>query len=117
MSNHPPSTDDPANWPRLGRLLSWVDRPGSAHRLFWGLAMVCIVLVMLDFTYKKYGHFGVEAIPGAYGIYGYVMFTLLIFAAKILRDFIKRPENYYGDKAVDSETYPEDQLDRVQHGD
>jgi hypothetical protein len=41
------------------------------------------------------------------------MFTALILAAKTLRIFIKRPENYYGDKAIDIEDYPADQLEKV----
>ena len=32
--------------------------------------------------------------------------------AKALRFIIKRPENYYGDKSVDSEDYPADQLEQ-----
>jgi len=40
------------------------------------------------------------------------MFTALILVAKALRLLIKRPENYYGDKAVDGEEYPTDQLEQ-----
>lgn len=103
------------NLPALGRLFLWVDKPGSANKIFWALAAVCLGLFLLDFTFEAHGHFAVEAIPGAYGIYGFVMFTGLILAAKALRFFIKRPEDYYGDKAVDSEEYPADQLDKVDH--
>jgi hypothetical protein len=37
--------------------------------------------------------------------------------AKGLRVLIKRPEDYYGNKAVDTEEYPEDQLDKREHTD
>ena len=50
--------------------------------------------------------------PGFYGVYGFFMFTALILVAKALRLFIKRPENYYGDKAIDTEDYPTDQLEQ-----
>jgi hypothetical protein len=40
------------------------------------------------------------------------MFTVLIFVAKFLRLIIKRPENYYGDKAIDQEDYPASQLEQ-----
>lgn len=103
------------NLPALGRLFLWVDRPGSANKIFWGLAVVCLLLFLTDFTFESHGHFEVEAIPGAYGIYGFVMFTGLILAAKALRLFIKRDEDYYGSKAIDREDYPEDQLDKVEH--
>ena len=103
------------NLPTLGRLLLWLDKPGSANRIFWGLAVICLLLFLADFTYETHGHFAVEAIPGAYGIYGFVMFTGLILVAKALRFFIKRDEDYYGDKAIDSEEHPEDQLDKAKH--
>ena len=107
--------ENPQNLPTLGRLLLWVDKPGSANKIFWGLAIFCGLLFLADFTYKKYGHFEVESFRGFYGLYGFVMFTLLILAAKTLRIFIKRPEDYYGDKAIDTEDYPADQLSKEQH--
>jgi hypothetical protein len=45
------------------------------------------------------------------------MFTALILAAKSLRFFIQRPEDYYGDSAIDREEYPPEQLEKVDHGD
>ena len=32
-----------------------------------------------------------------------------------MRVLIKRDEGYYGDKAIDTEAYPEDQLQKVDH--
>ena len=107
--------DNPANYPRLGRMMMWVDKPGSANKIFWALAIACVLLFLADFAYEKHGHFHIEEIPGFYGIFGFVMFTALILAAKTLRILIKRPEGYYGDKVVDAEDYPEDQLDKVDH--
>lgn len=115
MGEHP--TETPENYPRLGRALMWVDKPGSANKIFWGLAIFCGLLFLADFTYNKHGHFSVEDLPGFYGVYGFVMFTALILVAKALRVFIKRPEDFYGDKAVDREAYPEDQLERISNDD
>jgi len=105
--------DDPARYPPLGRALMWVDKPGSANKLFWGLAIISGLLFVGDFTYSKYGKMDVGNIPGFYGVYGFVMFTLLILVAKALRVLIRRPEGFYGDKAIDTEAYPEDQLERI----
>ena len=110
-----PRKDDPDTWPKLGRMYSWVDKPGSADRIFYGLAIFCGFLFLLDFTYEKHGHFAVENVPGFYGIFGFVGFTGLIFAATALRRIVKRPEDYYGNKAVDSEHYPDAGLDKVDH--
>ena len=78
----------------------------NANKIFLVLAVFCLALFLADFTYHKHGHFHIEEIPGFYGIYGFFMFTALILVAKVLRLLIKRPENYYGDKAVDGEEYP-----------
>lgn len=110
-----PPIETPDSYPKLGRMLLWVDQPGSANKIFWALAVVCGLLFLADFAYEKHGHFVIENIPGFYGIFGFVMFTALILVAKTLRIFIKRPEDYYGDKAVDRESYPEDQLQRIDH--
>ena len=112
MSDH---ETDPAKLPALGRMLLWVDRPGSANKIFWALAVVCALLFLADFTYEKHGHFAVENLPGFFGVYGFVMFTGLILVAKALRVLIKRPENFYGDKAIDREEYPEAGLGKVDH--
>ncbi len=106
---------DDSGLPPLGRMMLWVDKPGSVTKIIWMLTLVCAALFAADFMYEKHGHFEVESIPGAYGIYGFVMFTGLILAAKALRFFIKRPEDFYGDKAIDREEYPADQLDKVDH--
>ncbi len=111
----PEPKDDPARYPALGRALLWVDKPRSANKIFWALAAACLVVFLLDFTYEKHGKFTIEDYPGFYGFYGFVMFTGLILAAKALRVLIKRPEDYYGDKAIDAEAYPEDQLEKAVH--
>jgi len=111
MDNKTPDTPD--RYPALGRALMWVDKPGSATKIIYALVAICVLLFALDFAYHKHGHFAVEYFPNFYGFYGFVMFTGLILVAKTLRIFIKRPEDYYGDKAIDAEAYPDDQLDKV----
>ncbi len=109
--------DDPATYPALGRMMTWVDKKGSDKKIVWALVIACLIVFLLDFTYEKHGHFQAEYIYGFYAFYGFVMFTGLIFVAKALRYFIKRPEDYYGDKAIDTEEYPADQLDIREHTD
>jgi len=107
--------EDTSTFPALGRALLWVDKPGSANKIFWGLAIACAAVFAAGFTYDKHGHFEVENYSGFFAAYGFIMFTLLILAAKALRVFIKRPEDYYADKAIDSEAYPQDQLEKAEH--
>jgi len=109
--------DDPSTYPALGRWMTWVDRPGSATKIFRGLIVVCVLVVLADLTYTPYGYLPMEKWFGFYAGYGFVMFTVLILLAKGLRVLIKRREDYYGDKAVDQEDYPDDGTDRREHGD
>ena len=105
-------SDETSKFSPLGKTLSWFTKTKNANKLFLGLALLCFALFLVDFTYQKHGHFHIEEIPGFYGAYGFFMFTALILVAKALRLLIKRPENYYGDKAVDGEEYPTDQLEQ-----
>ena len=104
--------EDMNNHSSLGVKLSWFTTPKNSNKIFLGLALFCLILFLADFGYHKYGHFFIEEIPGFYGAYGFVMFTVLIFVAKFLRLIIKRPENYYGEKAIDQEDYPASQLEQ-----
>ena len=105
-------SDETSKFSPLGKTLSWFTKTKNANNIFLGLALLCFPLFLADFTYHKHGHFHIEEIPGFYGAYGFFMFTALILVAKALRLLIKRPENYYGDKAVDGEEYPTDQLEQ-----
>jgi hypothetical protein len=113
----PKPADNPSSYPPLGRALMWFTNPANAGKIFFALIGICLLTFLADFTYKKYGHFAVEYIPGFYAAYGFVMFAGLILAAKTLRVFIKRPEDFYGDKAIDRESYPEAELEQVGHDD
>ena len=68
--------------------------------------VLCVGLFMIDFFVKRYIYFEVEGLYNFYSIYGFVMFSIIIFGARFLRSILGRPENYYHKKAVDSEDYP-----------
>ena len=114
--DHIPSDTSEDN-PALGRLLVWFINPKNSKTIVGVLIAICILLFLADFAYHKHGHFAVEEYKGFYGFYGFVMFTALILAAKSLRFFIQRPEDYYGDSAIDHEDYPPGQLEKMEHGD
>ena len=113
---HVPS-DKTKNITALGRFLAWFTKVENSKYIIGALFVVCIGLFLADFTYKKYGHFEIETYKGFYGAYGFVMFTGLILLAKTLRYFNQRPEDYYGDNAIDREEYPEEQLEKLGHKD
>lgn len=107
--------DNPETYPALGRLFTWVDRPGNLKKIVYGLYILCAGLFAADFLYHKHTYLAIENIPGFYALYGFFMCAALVVCAKGMRVFLKRPEDYYAPKDVESEPFPEDQIDRGDH--
>ena len=68
--------------------------------------ILCISLFAIDFFVERYVYFEIESVYNFYSIYGFIMFSIIIFGSRLLRFFLGRPENFYDKKAVDSEEYP-----------
>ena len=68
--------------------------------------VLCVGLFIIDFFVERYIYFEIEGLYNFYSIYGFVMFSIIIFGSRFLRFLLGRPENYYDKKAVDSEDYP-----------
>lgn len=107
--------EDTSSFPALGRALLWVDDKKGVRRIIYGLYTLCAGLFLADFLYHKHSYLSVEDIPGFYALYGFFMCAALVVCAKVMRLFLKRPEDYYAPRDVDSEAFPEDQLERIGH--
>ena len=81
----------------------WLDHKHSTKIIIGSLAVLCLGLFLADFVYHRHGHFMIEEVPGFFAIYGFIMFSLIILGATILRFFVKREEGYYGNKAVEGD--------------
>ncbi len=68
--------------------------------------ILCVCLFVIDFFVKRYVYFEIEGLYNFYSIYGFIMFSLIIFGSRLLRFLLGRSENFYDRKAVDSEEYP-----------
>ena len=68
--------------------------------------ILCICLFVIDFFVKRYVYFEIEGVYNFYSIYGFIMFSIIIFGSRLLRFLLGRSENFYDKKAVDSEEYP-----------
>ena len=68
--------------------------------------ILCIILFAIDFFVERYVYFEIERMYNFYSIYGFVMFSIIIFGSRLLRSLLGRSENFYDKKAVDSEDYP-----------
>jgi len=107
--------EDPKNYPWLGQVFHWLAAPEQDKKLFWGLAIFCAFLFGLSFTFHFHGYNALEETRGFYAVYGFVMFTLLIFAATGLRWLIKRREDFYAPYSVEAEEYPKEGTEREEH--
>jgi hypothetical protein len=108
----PKRGDDPSHFPALGRAMLGLDDMKNVNRIVYGLYAVCAGLFVADFLYHKHVYLEMEKIPGFYALYGFFMCAALVICARGMRVFLKRREDFYAPYDVDSEPYPEDQLDR-----
>ena len=75
------------------------DRPRNIRRLLYVLYGICALLLASEFLYQRHPQHAWDGWPGFYAGYGFVGCVLLVLVAKLLRRFLKRPENYYDDGA------------------
>ena len=73
----------------------WLDEPGNVKKIIWALFAVCAALFLADAFYHKHSHFEVENFFGFYAIFGFVVCVALVLAAKGMRLFLMRSEDYY----------------------
>ena len=75
----------------------WLDRPGSADKLYWGLVVVCVLLGLGDLLAHRHAYFGWDGWFNFYGFFGFAAFWCIVIIGKNLRRFLWRPEDYYDD--------------------
>ena len=73
--------------------------------VLFAFIVLCVGLFVLIFLLSDI-YFEIEGLYNFYSIYGFVMFSIIIFGSRFLRFLLGRPENFYDKKAVDSEDYP-----------
>ncbi len=71
------------------------DRTSTHRRIFTGLLVACAVVALSDLVYHKHGHFHFEEAFGFHALFGFVAYLTIVNSAKLLRRFVKRPEDYY----------------------
>ena len=76
------------------------------NKVLYTLGAICLGLLAVDFLRDRHGVFEVEHWPLFFCVFGFIVYWSLIIAAKQLRRLIERPENYYGDEAIDAEDEP-----------
>ncbi|MEE9381496.1 MAG: hypothetical protein V3V03_08825 [Hyphomonadaceae bacterium] len=84
-------------------LFGWVEIKGIGKIIFWVLAAISVVLILLDFRIEHHPHFAIEGTKGFYGFVGFIAFTFVVLTGKPLGKLLRRDENYYGDADDDGE--------------
>jgi multisubunit Na+/H+ antiporter MnhB subunit len=75
------------------------DKPRNVRRLLYTLYGICTLLLAVDFLYHRHSRYAADDWTGFYAGFGFIACVLLVLVAKLLRRFLKRPENYYDDEA------------------
>ena len=73
----------------------WIERTTTIKGILYGLFIICIALFVADAFYHKHIVFEVQSLFGFYAIFGFFMCVGLVLAAKFLRLFLMRDEDYY----------------------
>jgi len=74
---------------------TWFDKPANVKKIIVALLIVCTLLLVAEFFYHKHAYFAAEEWFGFYAFYGFIMCVLLVLAAKVMRVFLMRDEDYY----------------------
>ena len=101
----------------LGAKLLVLEEDRTISLMIKGLAAFCGLLLLINLFIHLHGYFAIEAIPGFYGVAGFVAFAFIIFATKALKAVIGRDEDYYAPHAIDAEKYPDNGLDIQEYDD
>ena len=75
--------------------LHWIERKTTIKSILYGLFIICFALFVADAFYHKHIIFEVQSLFGFYAIFGFFMCVGLVLAAKVLRLFLMRDEDYY----------------------
>lgn len=104
-------------YPALSRYFLWADSSVYVNRFILGLLVLCAVLVLLEFVVHRHVSMPGEAVTGFYAMAGFLAFTLIVLAARLLRLLIRRDETYYAPHGIDAESYPPAELECLPHVD
>lgn len=75
--------------------MTWLDRPGNKRLIVTALYVICALLILIDPLIHKHGPFAIEHWVGFYAVYGFISCVGLVLVSKLLRQIVKRPEDYY----------------------
>ena len=82
--------------PKAGELFGILRQRGLWLMLFFGILALLVILNL--FIQPHHPHFGVDAIPGFWAVFGLGVGLVMVYVMKrIVQPLIVRSEDYYGD--------------------
>ncbi len=79
------------------------DKPENVKLVIYSLYGSCAFLLLLDFIIHRHITHHWEGLLGFYAIYGLIGCIVIVLSSKILRYFVERGENFYGDEDLDKQ--------------
>lgn len=83
----------------------WLLRKNTIHRLWVIFIVILGLTVIAGLFVHQHVYFAIEDSFGFYAWYGFITCVAMVVFAKLLGLFLKRPEDYYGPVAEDSEVH------------
>lgn len=81
--------------PDKGSRQYWLDKPANVNKVVYAVYAICAVLFGLDFVIHRHAEVGFDGWYGFYGWFGFIACVGLVLAARAMRIFLKRDEDYY----------------------
>lgn len=78
-------------------LFGWTEGKNAGAFIFWGMAALSVVLVLLDLVIVRHEKIGFANSVGFYALWGFAAFTFVVLMGWPLGRLLRRDENYYGD--------------------
>jgi hypothetical protein len=73
----------------------WLDRKTNIKKIYKFVWILCGLLILIEPFVHKHATWEFDSLLGFYGVFGFVGCVALVLIAKVLRIFLKRPENFY----------------------
>lgn len=78
-------------------LFGWTEMKGIGGIIFWGMAGLSLLLVLLDLVIPRHEKIGIANSVGFYALWGFAAFSFVVLMGWPLGKLLRRDENYYGD--------------------
>lgn len=78
-------------------LFGWVSAKQTGTLIFWGMAALSVLLVVLDLFVVRNEKIAIANAVGFYGLWGFAAFSFAVLTGWPLGRLLRRREDYYGE--------------------